>query len=157
MTGRGARCRGGRAGRHQTRAYLLFVRAGRALYEILKITATRKGPALSYIGMSPLRWIAREYNKQADYLCHHTLQRKSEWQEFSIRPGDFELQPGDVLTGWSDGGFHNTLGETAAYIVQVRRGPRWIRLDTGGIYNDSFRMEAIGMEHMLNVVLTYIR
>ena len=75
----------------------LFVRAGRALYKILKITTDRKGPALGYIGMSPLRWIAREYNKQADYVCHHTLRRKSEWQEFAVKPGDFELRPVDVL------------------------------------------------------------
>ena len=55
------------------------------------------------------------------------------------------------------------MGGSAAYIVQVRRNGQWNCLATGGTYdaatqfNDAFRMEAIGMEHMLDVAFSYIR
>ena len=91
----------------------LFVCPGRVMYNILKATDARKYPGLRYIGMSPLRWTPREYNKQADYLCHYTLGRKSERQEVSILPCNFALRPGDLLGGWSDGGFHEVEGGTA--------------------------------------------
>ena len=72
------------------------------------------------------------------------------------------MRPGYLIAGWSDGGFHDMMSGTAAYIVQVRRNDEWSCLATGGTFdsatldNESFRMEAIGLELMLDVVYSYI-
>ena len=61
----------------------------------------------------------------------------------------WQFLPGDLLAGWSDGGFHEIQGGTAAYVICLRRDGRWMRLACGGIFdsmtdgNDSMRMEAI--------------
>ena len=69
---------------------------------------------------------------------------------------------GDVLAAWSDGGFDVAAGGTAAYIISVYRGGKWHCLQLGGVYdrtilsNDSFRMEAIGMESLIDNLYDYI-
>ena len=104
----------------------------------------------------------REHNRQADYLCHLTLERKQSWHDVLVEPSEFDFQECDYLAGWSDGGYDGLAGGTAAYIVAVQKGSVWTQLCMGGVYdasttdNDSLRMEAIGMEHLFSKSLDYL-
>ena len=83
------------------------------------------------------------------------------WVQTAISPEQVDFQLGDVLATWSDGGFDFTHGGTAGYIIAVWRDSRWQCLQYGGVYdknvvgNDSFRMEAIGMELLLSSMREY--
>ena len=115
-------------------------------------------PRFTFVGMS---WVLREFNKQADVLCHVTLGRKTEWRDVAVQPAEFELQAGDLIAGWSDGGFDRSEGGTAAYIINVKRDGLWTCLVSCGIFdgmtsnNDAFRMEAIGMELFIKEMMHY--
>ena len=58
--------------------------------------------------------------------------------------------------------FDQSLGGTAAYFVAVWRDGLWQQLAKGGIYdanvagNDSFRMEAVGMECLISRIWSYL-
>ena len=104
-----------------------------------------------------------DFNVQADYLCHYTLELQRNWREIFVSPMDFHFQPGDFLAAWLDGGFDDTRGGTAAYIVVVYRGRQWHHLQMGGIFdsqtsqNDSLRMETIGMEILIHTTHDYLK
>ena len=89
------------------------------MVQILMRIISQPDPAISFIGQSPLMWVQREFNVQADFLCHCTLDFKRSWQEVSIPPEDFLFQPGDFLAAWSDGGCDDIRGGTAAYIIKA--------------------------------------
>ena len=67
------------------------------------------------------------------------------------------------MCAWSDGGYDRILGGTAGFIISLySRNGVWTTLAVGGVYdgdtraNDSFRMEAIGMEAMLDHYWLYL-
>eukprot|EP00973_Karenia_brevis_P031680 4371036-Karenia_brevis.AAC.1 len=89
-------------------------------------------------------------------MCHVTLERRCSWKE--TWAADVTLQHGDALVAWSDGRFDRCEGGTAAYVISRWDGRQWQMLEAAGCYdeatigNDSFRMEAIGMESMMVAV-----
>ena len=117
---------------------------------------------LTYEGSSPLKWNPRDFNKQADYLCHQTLEQKQSWKDIQIAPSTWKLQSDDYLVGWCDGGYDAVAGGSAGYTISVQRDEHWTNLLRGGIFdsriagNDSFRMEAIGMEQLLLAIQEYL-
>ena len=66
---------------------------------------------------------------------------------------------GDCIAAWSDVGFDASRGGLAAFLISVQRGGNWETLQAGGVYdksvsgNDSLRMEAIGMEMLMQGVM----
>ena len=140
----------------------LLVRTGRVWEKILERCRTRRALRLEFAEASPLRWVKRQYNAEADHLCHQKFELKQSWRTVVEYPQDVRLLPGDCIAVWSDGGFDQDLGGTAAYVVSVRRHDQWQRLASGGCYdgcifgNDAFRMEAIGMELAFLAINEYL-
>ena len=139
----------------------LFIKIGR-LWEHLLVRLTTSSRLLFEFGDgSPLRWTKRCFNSQADHLCHISLSRRDRWEEVPILAGNVRIEDGDLLAGWCDGGFHQTEGGTAGFIILLLRANTWSVLRYGGTYDnsqsyDSFRMEASGLEMLLQSYLQYI-
>ncbi len=93
----------------------LLVRSARVWHKILKTVTSyvNAPPGLAIFEGSPLTWTPREHNRQADYLCHLTLERKQSWHDVLVEPSEFDFQEGDYLAGWSDGGYDGLAGGTA--------------------------------------------
>ena len=142
----------------------ILIRSSRNWYAILSKTRASKAGTLhvAYSGMSPLKWIPREYNQQADHLCHYTLKIKQDWHKELRPPYQISYKDGDSITGWSDGGFDKQAGGTAGCIISIRRDDAWQVLCIGGVFdsntsnNDSLRMEAVGQEQLFSAMLKYV-
>eukprot|EP00973_Karenia_brevis_P010618 1438588-Karenia_brevis.AAC.1 len=75
----------------------LCIRTARSWEKLLtRITQSPCVP-LEFVGMSPLRWVNRSCNVQADYLCHYTLSIKTTWKQASVDPARYQLMLGDDL------------------------------------------------------------
>jgi len=139
-----------------------LVRTARSWTKILGVLNSNPSPAMTFMGMSPLMWVRRSFNVQADFLCHYTLGIRASWRKTYVTPNDFRLDIGECLVAWSDGGFDGALGGTAAYLIAVRKDQSWHVLAAGGVYdgmvsgNDALRMEAIGMEKLMERVSVYL-
>ena len=137
----------------------LLVRTARSWHQMLRWVSNRTQPSVRFHGPSPLMWLPRKFNVQADYLCHYTLALRSSWSKTFDRLQNWQPREGDCIAGWSDGGFDASQGGTAGYVIAVHREGVWQSLKAGGVYdstiagNDSLRMEAIGMELMMQDML----
>ena len=140
----------------------VLIRIGRCWDTILTNIATTIHTPVHFDGASPLTWIKRSSNVQADYLCHYTLSIRSSWVHADVEPDDFKMTQGSCLVGWSDGGYDKYAGGTAAFILALVSSKTRKVLKSGGIFdpetrgNDSLRMEAVGMEQLILAFLEYL-
>ena len=138
------------------------MRAARDWERILNRRNAASPVGIQFLGMSPLHWTRREYNQQADFLCHHTLEKRQSWQEVLTAPVAVDYRNGDFVAAWSDGGYDSGKGETAGFVISLRRGGQWMTLERGGVFMidakeiDSFFMEAVGLERCVQQQATWL-
>eukprot|EP00973_Karenia_brevis_P050967 7078355-Karenia_brevis.AAC.1 len=71
----------------------ILVRTAQDWDRILTTIQRTSSPEFTFDGMSPLKWVERSLNVQADFLCHYTLELQKSWQQDMVQPGELCLSP----------------------------------------------------------------